>query len=63
MAEVRAKNPAELESVIRGGLSCMAHDGSLSDELIAPNLDRNISFFCDPSTKKLRERFENYPDA
>ena len=63
MARVKAKNPAELESVIWGGLSRMAHDGSLSDKLIAPNLDRNISFFCDPSTKKLRKRFENYPDA
>jgi hypothetical protein len=63
MAEVGAKNPAELESVIRGGLSRVAHDESLSDELIAPNLDQNISFFYDPSTRKLRKRFEKYPDA
>ena len=53
----------ELESVIRGGLSRMAHYERLSDELIAPNLDADISFFYDPATKKLRKRFEKYPDA
>jgi len=35
----------------------------LSDELIVPNLDQDISFFYDPATKKLRKRFEIYPDA
>ena len=35
----------------------------LSDELIVPNLDHDISFFYDPATKKLRKRFEIYPDA
>jgi hypothetical protein len=53
----------ELESVIRAGLSRMAHYEKLSDELIAPNLDQDISFFYDPATKKLRKRFEKYPDA
>jgi len=53
----------DLESVIRGGLSRLAHFERLSDELIAPNLDQDISFFYDPTTKKLRKRFEKYPDA
>jgi hypothetical protein len=53
----------ELESVIRGGLSRMSHYEKLSDALIAPNLDADISFFYDPVTKKLRKRFEKYPDA
>jgi hypothetical protein len=26
-------------------------------------LDQDISFFYDPATKKLRKRFEIYPDA
>ena len=51
------------ESVIRWGLSRMAWYQKLSDELIVPNLDQDISFFYDPSTKKLRKRFEIYPDA
>src|SRR5881628_2809005 len=41
------------ESVIRWGLSRMARYTKLSDELIMPNLDQNISFFYDPVTKKL----------
>jgi hypothetical protein len=53
----------DLESVIRGGLSRLKHFETLSDELIAPNLDQDISFFYDPATKKLRKRFEKYPDA
>ena len=52
-----------LESVIRGGLSRMAHYEKLSDEMIVPNLDQDVSFFYDPATKKLRKRFEKYPDA
>jgi hypothetical protein len=52
-----------LESVIRWGLSALARYQKLSDELIAPNLDQNISFFYDPATKKLRKRFEIYPQA
>jgi hypothetical protein len=51
------------ESVIRLGLSRMARYQKLSDELIVPNLDQNTSFFYDPATKKLRKRFEIYPEA
>jgi hypothetical protein len=51
------------ESVIRWGLSRMAHYQKLSDELIVPNLDQEISFFYDPATKRLRKRFEMYPEA
>jgi hypothetical protein len=53
----------ELESVIRWGLSDMARYQKLSDELIVPNLDQDISFFYDPATKKLRKRFEMYLQA
>ena len=53
----------ELESVIRWGLSDMQRYEKLSDELIVPNLDQDISFFYDPATKKLRRRFEMYPQA
>ena len=51
------------ESVIRWGLSGMARYQKLSDELIVPNLDQDISFFYDPATKKLRKRFEMYLEA
>ena len=51
------------ESVIRWGLARMARYQKLSDELIVPNLDQEISFFYDPATKKLRKRFEIYPEA
>src|SRR5947207_9708309 len=51
------------ESVIRWGLSRMAHYQKLSDELIVPNLDQDISFFYDPTTRKLRKRFEMFPEA
>jgi len=51
------------ESVIRWGLSRMARYQKLSDELIVPNVDQDTSFFYDPSTKKLRNRFEIYPEA
>jgi hypothetical protein len=51
------------ESVIRWGLSGMARYQKLSDELIVPNLDQDISFFYDPATKKLRKRFEMYQEA
>jgi hypothetical protein len=53
----------ELESVIRWGVSDMERYQKLSDELIVPNLDQDISFFYDPATKKLRRRFEIYPQA
>jgi hypothetical protein len=51
------------ESVIRWGLARMARYQKLSDELIVPNLDQDISFFYDPTTKKLRKRFEIYPEV
>jgi len=41
----------------------MQHYQKLSDEVIVPNLDQDISFFYDPATKKLRRRFEIYPQA
>src|SRR2546421_3941035 len=53
----------ELESVIRWGLSDMQRYQKLSDGLIVPNLDQDISFFYDPATRKLRKRFEIYPQA
>src|SRR5262249_17137671 len=51
------------ETIIRWGLSRMTRYTKLSDELIVPNLDQDISFFYDPVTKKLRKRFEIYPEA
>ena len=51
------------ETVIRWGLSGMARYQKLSDELIVPNLNQDISFFYDPTTKKLRKQFEIYPEA
>jgi hypothetical protein len=51
------------ESVIRWGLSRVERYQKLSDELIVPNLDQDISFFYDPTTRKLRRRFEIYPEA
>src|ERR671934_149193 len=51
------------ESVIRWGLARMTRYQKLSDELIVPNLDQDISFFYDPVTTKLRRRFEMYPEA
>lgn len=51
------------ESAIRAGLSRMAHDERLSDQLIVPNLDEKISFFYDPGSKQLRKRFHFYLPA
>src|SRR5215467_174333 len=51
------------ETIIRWGLSRMTRYTKLSDELIVPNLDQDISFFYDPATKKLRKRFEFYLEA
>lgn len=53
----------ELESVIRWGLSRMAHYQKLSDELIVPNLDQENAFFYEPTRKELRKRFEFYAEA
>jgi hypothetical protein len=52
-----------LESVLRGGISMMTHAQQLSDSLIAPNLDQDITFFYDPATKQLRNRFSRYAEA
>ena len=51
------------ETIIRWGLSRMTRYTKLSDELIVPNLDQDISFLYDSATKKLRKRFEFYPEA
>jgi hypothetical protein len=51
------------ETIIRWGLSRMARYTKLSDEFIVPNLDQDISFFYEPTTSKLRKRFEFYPEA
>lgn len=51
------------ESVIRWGLQRMARYQKLSDDLIVPNLGQDISFFYDLTTKKLRRKFEIYPQA
>jgi hypothetical protein len=51
------------ETIIRWGLSRMARYTKLSDELIVPNADHDVSFFYDPATKKLRKRFDFYPEA
>jgi hypothetical protein len=51
------------ESVIRWNLARLERYQKLSDELIVPNLDQDISFFYDPATRKLRKRFEIYPEA
>ncbi len=51
------------EAVIRWGLARMTRYQKLSDELIVPNLDQDISFFYVLATKKLRKQFEIYPQA
>jgi hypothetical protein len=53
----------QLESTVRGDLAAITHFEKLSDELIAPNLDQDISFFYNAATKKLRKRFDKYPEA
>jgi hypothetical protein len=52
----------ELEQTIRWGLDRTAHYQKLSDELIMPHLDDDISYFYDPITKQLRKRFSKYPE-
>ena len=51
------------ESVIRWGLSKVQRYQKLSDELIVPNLGRDVSFFYDPARRRLRKPFEIYPEA
>ena len=53
----------KVESSVRAWLARMARYQKLSDELIAPNLDQGPEFFYDPATKKLRKRFEKYPQS
>jgi hypothetical protein len=53
----------KLESSVRAWLARMARYQKLSDELIVPNLDQGPEFFYDPATKKLRKRFEKYPQS
>jgi hypothetical protein len=50
----------ETEMLLRGSLSRLLHYEKMSDELIAPNLDQDASFFYDSATKKLRKRFDFY---
>jgi len=52
-----------VESVLRGGISTIKHAQDLSDALIVPNLDQDITFFYDPATKQLRKRFARYTAA
>ena len=52
-----------VESTMRSAVNMMTHAEKLSDELILPNLDQDISFFYDPATKQLRKRFARYADA
>jgi hypothetical protein len=52
-----------VEEVARNGLGDINHAMKLSDELIVPNLDQDISFFYDPETKQLRKRYADYPKA
>jgi len=51
----------KVEEVTRNGLGDINHFQKLSDEMIVPNLDQDISFFYDPATKQLRKRFAAYP--
>lgn len=53
----------KVESNVRAWLARMARYQKLSDEMIVPNLDQGPEFFYDPATKKLRKRFEKYPQS
>jgi hypothetical protein len=53
----------ELESVLRRGVATMQHAEQLSDTLLVPNLDQEMTFFYDPATKQLRKRFTRYAEA
>ena len=53
----------EFESVVRWGLSRLERNHKLSDALIVPNLGQDITFFCDPATRQLRESYEIYLQA
>jgi hypothetical protein len=51
------------ETILRNGISTMQRAQQLSDDLIAPNLEQDITFFYDPTTKQLRKRFLRYAEA
>lgn len=51
------------ESLLRARLALMARYEKLSDQLIVPNVEQGPEFFYDPATKKLRKRFEHYPQS
>ena len=53
----------EFESVVRWGLSRMAHYQKLSDEMIAPNLGQDPSFFYEENGRHLRAQFDFYAEA
>ena len=52
-----------VESRVRAWLALMARYEKLSDQLIVPNVEQEPEFFYDPGTKKLRKRFEKYPQS
>jgi hypothetical protein len=53
----------KVESTVRAWLARMARYEKLSDQLIVPNVEQGPEFFYDPATKKLRKRFEKYPQS
>jgi hypothetical protein len=53
----------KVESRVRTWLGRMDRYQKLSDQLIVPNVDEGPEFFYDPATKKLRKRFEKYPQS
>ncbi|HKP04319.1 MAG TPA: hypothetical protein VJU77_13280 [Chthoniobacterales bacterium] len=53
----------KVESRVRAWLGLMERYQKLSDQLIVPNVDQGPEFFYDPATKKLRKRFEKYPQS
>jgi hypothetical protein len=53
----------QFESVLRGGISTMQRAQQMSDTMIVPNLDQDITFFYEPATKQLRKRFVRYVEA
>ena len=53
----------KVESRVRAWLGLMERYQKLSDQLIVPNVDQGPEFFYDPATRKLRKRFEKYPQS
>jgi hypothetical protein len=52
----------KVESSVRAWVAEMARYEKLSDQLIVPNVEQGRDFFYDPVTRKLRKRFEKYPE-